>query len=52
MKASRKDFRWWMLALEHGFFMPVEGVRLSIYDPPFDRQHPDRIVSASLNYRM
>lgn len=29
---------------EHGFFMPVKGVRLSIYGPPFDREHPDRVV--------
>jgi quercetin dioxygenase-like cupin family protein len=30
--------------VEHGFFMPVKGIRLSIYGPPFDRTHPDRIV--------
>lgn len=29
---------------EHGFFMQVKGVRLSIYGPPFDRENPDRIV--------
>jgi quercetin dioxygenase-like cupin family protein len=30
--------------VEHGFFMPVKGVRLSIYGPPFDRANPDRVV--------
>ena len=30
--------------IDHGFFMPVKGVRLSIYGPPFDRTTPDRVV--------
>jgi len=30
--------------VQHGFFMPVKGVRLSIYGPLFDREHPDRVV--------
>ena len=30
--------------VDHGFFIPVKGVRLSIYGPPFDCTHPDRIV--------
>jgi quercetin dioxygenase-like cupin family protein len=30
--------------VEHGFFMPVKGVRLSIYGPPFDPARPDRVV--------
>ncbi len=30
--------------VDHGFFMPVKGVRLSIYGPPFDRTKPDRLV--------
>ena len=30
--------------VEHGFFMPVKGVRLSVYGPPFDRNQPDRVV--------
>lgn len=28
----------------HGFFMEVKGVRLSIYGPRFEREHPDRVV--------
>ena len=28
----------------HGFLMPVKGVRLSIYGPQFDHEHPDRVV--------
>ena len=30
--------------VQHGFFIPTKGVRLSIYGPPFDREHPDRFV--------
>jgi quercetin dioxygenase-like cupin family protein len=30
--------------VKHGFLMPVKGVRLSIYGPPFDREKPDRII--------
>jgi len=30
----------------HGFFMLIKGVRLSIYGPPFDCEHPDRVVSS------
>jgi quercetin dioxygenase-like cupin family protein len=30
--------------VDHGFFMPAKGIRLSIYGPPFDRTNPDRIV--------
>lgn len=32
------------VGMEHGFFMPTKGVRLSIYGPAFDRIHPDRVV--------
>ena len=35
----------------HGFFMPVKGVRLSIYGPPFDREDPDRIVISGEDLR-
>ena len=30
--------------VEHGFYMPVRGVRLSMYAPTFDFSNPDRIV--------
>ena len=30
--------------IEHGFYIPDKGVRLSFYGPAFDRLHPDRIV--------
>lgn len=32
------------VGMEHGFFMPTKGVRLSIYGPAFDHIHPDRVV--------
>ena len=38
------DLVYCPVGVEHGFFMPVKGVRLSIYGPPFDRKHPDRVV--------
>lgn len=38
------DFVYCPVGVQHGFFMPVKGVRLSIYGPPFHRAHPDRVV--------
>jgi len=38
------DFVYGPAGVEHGFFMPVKGVRLSVYGPPFDRNQPDRVI--------
>lgn len=38
------DFVYCPAGVIHGFFMPVEGKRLSIYGPTFDFENPDRIV--------
>jgi quercetin dioxygenase-like cupin family protein len=43
-EVKRGDLVYCPAGVEHGFFMPVKGVRLSIYGPSFDREHPDRIV--------
>lgn len=43
-KVKPGDLVYCPAGVEHGFFMPVKGVRLSIYGPPFDRDNPDRIV--------
>jgi quercetin dioxygenase-like cupin family protein len=37
------DFVYCPAGVKHGFFMRVKGLRLSIYGPPFDTEHSDRI---------
>jgi len=43
-KVRPGDLVYGPAGVEHGFFIPGKGVRLSFYGPPFDRVHPDRIV--------
>lgn len=43
-KVKPGDFVFCPAGVKHGFFMRVKGIRLSIYSPPFDREHPDRII--------
>ena len=38
------DLVYCPVGVEHGFSMSVKGVRLSIFGPPFDRMHPDRVA--------
>jgi len=44
LEVKAGDLVYCPVGMEHGFFMPTKGVRLSIYAPPFDRVHPDRVV--------
>jgi len=44
LEVKAGDLVYCPVGIEHGFFMPTKGVRLSIYAPPFDRVHPDRVV--------
>jgi len=43
-EAKPGDLVYCPAGVEHGFFMPVKGVRLSLYGPTFDRENPDRVV--------
>jgi quercetin dioxygenase-like cupin family protein len=38
------DFVYGPAGIEHGFHMPVTGIRLSMYAPTFDFNNPDRVV--------
>ena len=44
MSVRAGDFIYCPAGIEHGFFMQVEGKRLSIYGPTFDLENPDRVV--------
>jgi len=44
LEVKAGDLVYCPAGVEHGFFMPVKGVRLSIYGPTFDFEHPDRVV--------
>ena len=44
LEVKAGDLVYCPVGMEHGFFMPTKGVRLSIYAPPFDRMQPDRVV--------
>lgn len=44
MAVKPGDFIYCPAGIEHGFFMPVKGSRLSIYGPTFDFDNPDRVI--------